>query len=62
MISDLQTVSVDNNLFKFADDVTVLVAEHSNTATEFEHIKRWAHANKLSINLFKTKEIVFHRP
>ena len=29
---------------------------------EFDHIKTWARANKLILNLGKTKEIVFRRP
>ena len=64
MISDLQSHSADNELFKYADDVTVLSAEHSGTelVEEFDNIKCWAMVNKMSINLLKTKEIVFRRP
>jgi len=64
MISDLQAVTADNDLFKFADDVTILAAEHSTAdlSAEFAHISRWAIANRLPINLLKTKEVVFHRP
>jgi len=29
---------------------------------EFEHIRAWARANKMLINMSKTKELVFHRP
>ena len=29
---------------------------------EFQHVLNWAVANKLTINMCKTKEIVFHRP
>ena len=29
---------------------------------EFQHVLNWAVANKLTINMCKTKELVFHRP
>ena len=29
---------------------------------EFEHVLKWASDNKLTVNMAKTKEIVFHRP
>ena len=29
---------------------------------EFQHVLNWAVANKLIINICKTKELVFHRP
>ena len=29
---------------------------------EFQHVLNYAVANKLTINMFKTKELVFHRP
>jgi len=56
--------SSDNKLMKYADDTNLLVPETSNcTLTdEFEHIKAWATANKMVINMSKTKELVFYRP
>jgi hypothetical protein len=64
MISDLKPVSTLNDLVKFADDLTLLVPETSDTdiADEFNSIQNWASINKLAINFNKTKEIVFHRP
>jgi len=64
MVSDVKTVSSDNDLIKYADDMTLLVPENSDTgiSEEFEEIKHWAAENKMTINLDKTKEIVFHRP
>lgn len=53
-----------NIIFKFADDTNVLVPEHSDisVAAEFANIQDWARINKMTINLSKTKEIVFRRP
>jgi hypothetical protein len=64
MISDLKPVSNHNELVKFADDLTLLVPETSDTdvVDEFNSIQNWANMNKLTINFSKTKEIVFHRP
>jgi len=64
MKSDLKPISTDNNLFKYADDTTLLVPEHSavDIVTEFHHIQAWATANKLCINTKKTKEIVLLQP
>jgi len=47
-----------------SDDTNLLVSETSNcTLTEkFEHIMDWATANKIIINMSKTKELVFYRP
>ena len=52
------------DIFKYADDTPLVVPEntHVNICDEFEHIKAWAVANKLTLNLQKTKEIVFRRP
>ena len=40
MKSDLKAISTDNNLFKYADDTTLLVPEHTavDIVTEFHHI------------------------
>jgi len=64
MESDLHPKSSDNRLMKYADDTNLLVPETSNcTLTEeFVHIKHWATANKMVINMSKTKELVFYRP
>ena len=48
-------------MFKYADDTTLLVPEHSDIGIdiEFNHVKAWAAINGLTLNLNKTKEIVF---
>ena len=62
MKSDLKPIFTYNNLFKYADDTTLLVPEHSDVDidTEFGNIQVWALDNKLCINTIKTKEIVLH--
>ena len=42
---------------------TLLVPEHTDTniSVEFSHVKAWASTNHLTLNLLKTKEIVFKR-
>jgi len=65
MKSDLTTL--DNNcnvIIKYADDVDLLVPEHSTVdlSCEFNNVKDWAAKNKIIINFQKTKELVFHRP
>ena len=64
MKSDLQAISRRNTLFKYADDTTLVVPEHTDVSIhdEFEHVKEWASVNKLLLNHLKTKEIVFRRP
>jgi len=64
MKSDLKTVSDYNVMCKYADDIYVLVPEHTDThlSVEFNHIQQWASINKMILNLLKTKEIVFRRP
>ena len=61
MKSDLYALSELND---YADDTTLLVPEHTDTEleVEFNHIKAWAAANCLHLNLSKTKEVVFRQP
>jgi len=44
MKSDLRALSQLNDLFKYADDTTLLIPEHTDTDidVEFSHIKAWA--------------------
>jgi len=51
-------------VFKYADDNTLLVPEHTDTSisSEFAHVRSWAARNCLTLNLIKTKELVFRRP
>jgi hypothetical protein len=64
MIADLKTKSALNLISKYADDVTVLSPKNSDTdlSEKLAHIQLWSTTNGFSINLSKTKEIVFHRP
>ena len=64
MKNDLRTISELNNIFKYADDTTLLVPEHTNVDlnSEFNHIKHWVATNGLIINSNKTKEVVFRQP
>ena len=60
----LHALSQLNDMCKYADDTTLLVPEHTDTDIdiEFNHVKSWALNNQLTLNLTKTKEIVFKRP
>lgn len=62
MVADLVTLSDQNDLVKYADDMTLIVPEGSNVSLEdeFSHIQKWASLNNFSINFSKTKEMVFH--
>jgi len=44
--------------------MALLSPQHSKTSVELEmaHIMNWATKNKMTLNLVKTVEIVFHRP
>lgn len=62
--SDLHALSSVNDLFKYADDITLLVPEHTDVelSDELHNVVGWSVNNRLTINLAKTKEIVFRRP
>ena len=64
MKSDLRSLSALNDIFKYADDTTLLVPEHTDIGLdiEFQHVKDWALVNCLKLNLLKTKEMVIRRP
>ena len=49
---------------QIVDDTTLLVPEMCDVKIEHElaTIVKWSNANKLQLNLVKTKEIVFRRP
>ena len=62
--SDLRPITARNDMFKFADDSS-LVIPASNVHTrehELEHIQQWASENKLSLNKSKSQEIIFRKP
>jgi len=60
-IADLKVLGKDNSLIKFADDCTLLVPVVSDVTVETISIKESV-ANKLCLNVSKTKEISFRRP
>ena len=64
MKSDLHTLSPINVLSKYADDINLIVPQYGDVdlATEFDNVQHRAMCNKMTINLSKTKEIVFRRP
>ena len=49
---------------KNADDATLLAAQKIDVQIqdEFNSVTNWASVNKLTINVSKTLELVFHRP
>ena len=61
---DFKALSSYNSILKYADDTSILVPQHSSVSMqqEFQNLQTWSIANKLQINLQKTKEIVFRRP
>lgn len=62
--SDLKTLSVINLFMKYADDTNLLVPQNTDVTLEdeFENVRQWSADNKMTINVSKTKEIVFRRP
>jgi len=64
MKNDLCTVSAVNDIFKYADDTTLLVPQHTDVEldVEFQNVKAWVANNCLKLNLSKTKEILFKWP
>jgi len=62
--SDLKAIGKDTVLVKYADDTTLVYPDQTDVSfeDEFSNIKEWSKQNRLTINISKTKEIVFHRP
>jgi len=60
----IKALSSNNLLFKYADDTNLLVPEITDVdiKDEFNNVLKWADDNCMTVNLSKTKEIVFHRP
>jgi len=61
---DRKPLDILNLLVKYADDTTLLSPQNSKTSVELEmaHIANWASEYKMTSNLLKTVNIVFHRP
>ena len=57
----LRALSLINRLVKYADDMTLVVPQHTDCLIEEElkNIVTWAENNKQNINTNKTKEIIF---
>ena len=61
--SDLSPLSKQNKMFKFADDMYLVVpAENSHSIdSELDHIAVWANENNLKLNHSKSTEIIFSK-
>ena len=59
----LRTLSLINRLVKYADDMTLVVPQHTDCSidAELQNIVNWSEINKQNINTNKTKEIIFWR-
>ena len=57
------SLSIKNKIPKYADDVSLLTPQHTDSSAEdeFRHVVDWSSENKLVINVKKTKEIIFWR-
>ena len=57
----LWALSLINRLVKYADDMTLVVPQHTDCLIdeELKNIVNWAENNKQNINTNKTKEIIF---
>ena len=63
-IIDLKRIGFSNRITKYADDCILMVHEKCDVdmLDEFQLVLNLTVANKLTINMCKTKELVFHRP
>ena len=59
----MKTLSMLNRVFKFADDVTLVVPQFTDSSmeAEYEHVVEWSNSMKLTLNTKKTKEIIFYK-
>jgi len=64
MKGDLKPLSVHNVMCNYAEDINLLVPEHTDIdlKAEFNNVRQWAQVNKMILNLSKTKQIVFRWP
>ena len=62
-IIDWKPTGSTNYVTKYCDDASLLVPEKCDTdiTSEFQNVLKWAINNKLTINMAKTKELVFHK-
>ena len=63
-IIDLKPIWSTNYVTKYADDASLLVPEKCDIdiMLEIQNVFKWATNNNLTINMAKTKELIFHRP
>ena len=63
-IIDLKPIGSTNYVTKYADDASLLIPEKCDidSTLEFQNMLKWAINNKFTINMARTKELVFHRP
>ena len=63
-IIDLKPIVSTNYVTKYADDASLLVPEKCdlNIKLEFQDVFNWDTSSKLTINMAKTTEQIFHRP
>ena len=49
-------------MVKFADDTTVivLITNEDGTGEKWENLAKWCQENNLTLNVAKTKEMIFH--
>ena len=59
----LRTLSLISQLVKYADDMSLVVQQHTDCSidAELQNIVNWSEINKQNINTNKTKEIIFWR-
>ena len=64
-INDIHKSSMNSNFILFADDTTVFLQKKNlhdtlaEASSEFSHISDWLRTNKLSLNILKTKLLIF---
>ena len=59
----MKTLSILNKVFNFADDVTLIVPQFTDSSmeAEYENAVEWPNSMELTLNTKKTKEIIFYR-
>ena len=62
MINDIKTVNAQNELVKFADDLTLEVPGYDHfgdtSMIEVSNIREWSERNRMQLNMEKTYEMV----
>ena len=61
MVNDIKTIDKNNELFEFADDMTLEVPGINGSDTsnmEVNNIVKWSESNRMPLNMNKTWEMV----